>query len=265
MSETGDSKKTTKPSKPKKNGWFIFFLILFIVLIPLWVCLIVNNSIIGLSEKPNEIGDAIGGITSPIIGIGGIILTFCAFYIQYKFNREQSKLIADQRNERIEDKIQTEKESNFNYLSSEFLRIENKVLSFNDSSLEFGNRETVDTTKFEFQKIINEITYIITIINNLIRLTDLKRVDKYKSENIFIDKYDRIILSNIYFLHKSIFENCLKHFVIILTKARLLNYISDEDHNIINYKNEREELKISIATIHDILFTVYPYIPETED
>ncbi|MBP0613945.1 hypothetical protein J8J42_12945 [Chryseobacterium sp. cx-311] len=40
---------------------------------------------------PNEIGDSIGGVLNPIIGITGSILTFLAFYIQYKANKEQRK------------------------------------------------------------------------------------------------------------------------------------------------------------------------------
>lgn len=38
--------------------------------------------------SPNEIGDSIGGTMSPIIGFMGIVLTFLAFYIQYKANKQ---------------------------------------------------------------------------------------------------------------------------------------------------------------------------------
>lgn len=39
--------------------------------------------------NPNEIGDSIGGIMNPIIGLSASVLTFLAFYIQYKANKEQ--------------------------------------------------------------------------------------------------------------------------------------------------------------------------------
>ena len=36
-----------------------------------------------------QIGDTIGGIMNPFVAIAGVILTFVAFYIQYKANKEQ--------------------------------------------------------------------------------------------------------------------------------------------------------------------------------
>src|SRR5690554_2410606 len=119
--------------------------IVLITLCTLLVFAIANLEWFELKSK-NELGDAFGGLTNPVIAFFGVIVTFLAFYIQYKFNREQSKLIAEQRKERIEDKDNLEIERNFNFLSSEFLRIENKVLNFNDNSLAFGNRETSETS-----------------------------------------------------------------------------------------------------------------------
>jgi hypothetical protein len=43
----------------------------------------------GKSLNPNEIGDSIGGIMNPIIGLSASVLTFLAFYIQFKANKEQ--------------------------------------------------------------------------------------------------------------------------------------------------------------------------------
>lgn len=44
------------------------------------------------SLEPNEIGDSIGGILNPIIGLTASILTFLAFYIQFKANNEQRRI-----------------------------------------------------------------------------------------------------------------------------------------------------------------------------
>lgn len=41
------------------------------------------------TSKPNEIGDTIGGIMGPSVGLIGAILTFLAFYAQIKANTEQ--------------------------------------------------------------------------------------------------------------------------------------------------------------------------------
>lgn len=42
------------------------------------------------------IGDAVGGLTNPVIGLLGAILTFFAFYIQYEFNKKQNEIILTQ-------------------------------------------------------------------------------------------------------------------------------------------------------------------------
>lgn len=61
----------------------ILFLILFI-----WVTSHQYWGLIDLSDK-NNIGDALGGITAPFIGLISIVLMFLAFYIQYVFNKRQ--------------------------------------------------------------------------------------------------------------------------------------------------------------------------------
>jgi hypothetical protein len=40
-------------------------------------------------DKPNEIGDTVGGILGPIVGLLGVIVTFLAFWMQYKANEKQ--------------------------------------------------------------------------------------------------------------------------------------------------------------------------------
>jgi len=42
--------------------------------------------------NPNEIGDSIGGTLNPIIAFTASILTFLAFYIQFKANKEQREI-----------------------------------------------------------------------------------------------------------------------------------------------------------------------------
>ena len=49
------------------------------------------------STSAGETGDAIGGISSPVIGIVGIFLTFLAFYIQYMANERQVQELEKQK------------------------------------------------------------------------------------------------------------------------------------------------------------------------
>lgn len=55
--------------------------------------LFVNNSTDGLDfTESGQIGDTIGGIMNPFIALAGVLLTFLAFYIQYKANKQQKEL-----------------------------------------------------------------------------------------------------------------------------------------------------------------------------
>ena len=66
-----------------------------------WISLNVN--------KPNEIGDTIGGILGPIVGFLGVVVTFLAFWMQYKANEKQFKKFDEQdedtKVERFENKF----------------------------------------------------------------------------------------------------------------------------------------------------------------
>ncbi|KAA5534314.1 hypothetical protein [Paenimyroides baculatum] len=75
-------------------GSIFFGLIFLIGSIIFFIRLISNNYFskfnFDLSDK-NEVGDALGGLTAPFIGTTGVILTFLAFWVQFKFNKKQSK------------------------------------------------------------------------------------------------------------------------------------------------------------------------------
>jgi hypothetical protein len=80
----------------KLDGLSIGILIISIIMIffsfiaPI---IFVNESLLGIdfSDK-GQIGDTIGGLMNPFIAISGVLLTFLAFYIQFKANRLQRDL-----------------------------------------------------------------------------------------------------------------------------------------------------------------------------
>ncbi|MEM1259652.1 MAG: putative phage abortive infection protein [Bacteroidota bacterium] len=75
----------------KRWSWVLgvtaFLLILFSFISP-WLFTMKGYSSLDFS-KTGQIGDTIGGLMNPFIGTAGIILTFLAFYLQYKANQIQ--------------------------------------------------------------------------------------------------------------------------------------------------------------------------------
>lgn len=79
---------------------FLIFIVIVVTCFPYWFTR-PNFSGIDFTDK-GQIGDTIGGITGPFIAIAGAILTFFAFWVQFKAN-EQQKL--DLKTERFENKF----------------------------------------------------------------------------------------------------------------------------------------------------------------
>lgn len=67
-------------------------LIIIPIIIVVALYFMINYSIIDLTGL-SSLGDAVGGLTNPIIGVIGAVLTFLAFYIQYDFNKRQSEIL----------------------------------------------------------------------------------------------------------------------------------------------------------------------------
>ncbi|GEP93713.1 Putative phage abortive infection protein [Chitinophaga terrae (ex Kim and Jung 2007)] len=80
--------------------WFILTLLVIFFGVPL---LITQFSLwFTFDDSTGVMGDTIGGITSPLIGLVAAILTFFAFWIQFKANQQQR---IDIRTERFESKF----------------------------------------------------------------------------------------------------------------------------------------------------------------
>ena len=72
------------------------FLILFSLTAP---SIFVTESLFGLDfSSTGEIGDTIGGLMTPFIALAGVLMTFLAFYIQYKANLVQKRLFREELN-----------------------------------------------------------------------------------------------------------------------------------------------------------------------
>lgn len=78
--------------------WIAICLGILFIVICSFPYLFTRFSILDFSNT-GQIGDTIGGIMSPFVGIIAAVLTFMAFWIQYKANEEQKNAIQENREE----------------------------------------------------------------------------------------------------------------------------------------------------------------------
>lgn len=116
-------------------------------------------------SETGQIGDTIGGIMNPFIGIAAIIVTFLAFYIQYKFNEFQINLFRKER-ETSENKYNKDKfENQFYQMLSLHKENVNELYIKIHKKTEAGVIEENVYGRPVFEKLIDEISiaYIVAL------------------------------------------------------------------------------------------------------
>ena len=128
-----------KPNKKKKKSYEKCILVLsfIVVVLAIVLCVILPSKFsysayydsFDLStEVTARIGDSIGGMTAPIVGIGCAILTFFSFWIQYNFNKIQYNSIERERFENNLYEMLSIHESIVNSLKLEIPSAENPTI-----------------------------------------------------------------------------------------------------------------------------------------
>ena len=87
--------KNNKTKFDRISIWLIVIAVFFAVIAFIFPILLTQFSIVDFTGT-GQIGETIGGITSPFIGIASIIVMFLAFYMQYKANEIQKELSLEQ-------------------------------------------------------------------------------------------------------------------------------------------------------------------------
>lgn len=126
-----------------------YFIIIVLILLSIFSPLIFSSNIVfnwmGLGKSAAEIGDAIGGISSPFIGILAAFLVYKSFEAQIKANKAQLKLIEDSHKAQMDIISQ---EMSYNFFTN---ILDENIKSFNQLRLtEIGNVslpiQGIDTT-----------------------------------------------------------------------------------------------------------------------
>lgn len=138
-----------------------FFRILFIVIVPSLLVIgsmpYILTKAFGLQfANDGEVGNAIGGTTAPFIGTLGAILTFLAFWVQFKANEQQKADIAQQAKEIEHQK----RHSNIERFEARFY---NAIALHRNNVNEFQLRsDTVGPRAF--MSLFNELRFIHSLV-----------------------------------------------------------------------------------------------------
>jgi hypothetical protein len=116
---------------PKNLLWYLLvFIGLFFILLPIILTQYWKWVPVKFDSNTGVIGDTVGGIFGPFVALFGVILTFFAFYMQYKANEKQNEILAKQREKERElehEKAINNIEKRFFFLIDHYFRLENQL------------------------------------------------------------------------------------------------------------------------------------------
>lgn len=154
---------------------FIVISVIFLIILLSYIYIVSHLSWGFNMNDKNQIGDAIGGISAPFIGISTCILTFIAFYVQYDFNKKQAIFIKKQH---INDFV-AEFNQTFNLIkTNNHISDTMKVMNINNTINEFiesSTEESIALIKKEGGLTINTILDLL----NAKGLFDITKIDNW--------------------------------------------------------------------------------------
>lgn len=171
------------------SNYIVWIFLLFICIVIIFPRLFVGSSKIGFLDnlKPNEIGDAIGGMTAPIIGLFSAFLVYIAFRAQIKAN------------EKLEDfnkkQIQITEFQNLKLMLDYIHDIANNIKIRKQGSNEFENIGFENCEKRIYQ-LSTKINFILSVdIEKNIDIEQFLKLENYL--NIFLNKVNKSELDDL--------------------------------------------------------------------
>ncbi|NJX16861.1 putative phage abortive infection protein [Tamlana crocina] len=229
--------------------------------------LFTKNSIIDFTQT-GQIGDTIGGIMNPFIALAGVVLTYLAFYMQYKANqyqRAQFNIQLEKEKEQFRQELDLQKEQflknqfesqfyemmrihrgNVNDLTSNDVNINLKVIS--DSIVNKGVIDGIKTFPF----LLSEFEFCYHYVKKYMPDLELKRMineaygmfwDGVKERDRKKDKMFGIVLGVKHSLNNKILEgnsNQLAHYYRQLFQT--VKFVVNQ--TIFTYEEKRKYIRI---------------------
>lgn len=226
-----------------KQNWIIF-LIGFLALISVVCSLVIPKIIISyiLEEKPEldfsqagAMGSAISGIMIFFVTLAGVLVTFLAFYIQFRANREQIEQFDKTLNNEKQKMVSEEKRIAYNHLkmlSVDLTNIINDVQNKAEMIKEYVDLEKQPNLK---SNILNH-----TSVRKYGRILEIERLQIYKGFHFYlsedrnwVEEYNTLYDILDYFpeLWREIYGKYERHIQDLFQHKSLL---SDDIHNLIN-------------------------------
>jgi len=212
----------------------VIILVLFALLSPL---IFTQSGVFDFSET-GQIGDTIGGIMNPFIGIASIIVMFLAFYMQYKANKiMQFQFEKSQFENQFFEMLKTHKE-NSNTISSTHQESEEGI-GFGEES---ARRLWLETRKKGFEFLVDRINEKYN--------SEKKKNKSRDSKEIFDNVYSKYWEDN--------FGHYFRHLFLIV------KFIVTKPDTFLTYEDKRNYLRILRAslTTFEQVFLYYNWLSD---
>lgn len=122
-------------------------------------------------SKTGQIGDTIGGITSPFIGVAAVFVTALAFYAQYRANEIQINALREQKKQFEEEQKEYRKETELQKFETQFY----EMLRLHKENVNEIEIETIDGKTIKGRNAFFEMK---KDLENLFLFKNLERLEK---------------------------------------------------------------------------------------
>jgi uncharacterized membrane protein len=219
------------------SWWLIgvaILLALFAIFSPL---IFTKEGLIDFTDT-GQIGDTIGGIMNPFIGMASIIVMFLAFYMQFKANKMmQSQFEKNQFENQFFEMLKTHKENSNIITATHYENEEGR--GFGE---EAAHRQWLETRKKGFEYLVEQIN---------------SRYDEWKKQNKDKDKN-----KNFHSAYSSLWEDSYEHYFRHL--FLIVKFVVSKPEYFLTYEEQRNYLRILRASLstYEQIFLYYNWLSD---
>lgn len=216
------------------SRWLIGIAVLLALFSFLSPLIFTRSGIVDFSNT-GQIGDTIGGIMNPFIGMVSIIVMFLAFYMQFKANKiMQYQFERNQFESQFFEMLKTHKE-NSNIISTTHSETE-EGMGFGD---ETAHRQWLDTRKKGFEYLVEQIN---------------STYDKWKKQN------KRNNCDNFHAAYEKLWKDNYGHYFRHL--FLIVKFVVSKPESFLTYEEKRDYLRILRASLstYEQIFLYYNWL-----